>query len=162
MGTYDTYIAVLEALKTRLEALTDTTGNKLFSEVEWGRRGTLDEDLGGAYIIPAPRSGEVIDRDMKKTWHQWNVLIFMNYKGGSEEDTFQGILIKFWKVYDTLMEVDTPSQGSTYNRCLWATENGNPLIHDLEVVEYYFDRVEWERGWEQMAVMNLAIFTKRI
>lgn len=162
MGTLDTYRAVMEALKTRLEVLTDTSGNKLFSEVEVGRRGTFDEDLGGAYIIPAPRSGEVIDREFKKTYHQWNFLIFMNYKGGDEESTFDGILVKFWKVYDTLMEVEAPSQGRGYNRTLWASDTKNPLIHDLEVIDWAFDRMEWERGWEQVAVMNLAIFTKRI
>lgn len=162
MGTKTLMDNVENALKTRLEALTDATGNKLFGEVEVGRRGTLDEGLGGAYIIPAPRSGEIIDREFKKTYHQWNYLIFMNYKGADDADTYDGIKVKFWKVYDTLMEVETPSQGGGYNRTLWASEAGNPLIHTLEVVDWAFDRVEWERGWEQVAVMNIAIFTKRI
>jgi len=153
MGTYDTYKGVMTDLQARLQVLIDASGAKMFDEVEYGRRGDYDEELGGAYILPDPRSILIQDREFEKTWHQWFFNIYFNFIGAGEEDTFDAIIIKLWKIYDTLMEVDVPAEGKGYNRTL------NNRVTDLEIYEMHVVPREYEarRGSEQIAMIRLYV-----
>lgn len=150
MSTYDKRILIYEALKSRIKALVDSNSKPLFEKVEYGRRGTVDTNEAGCFILPDPRSDIPLEDEFQKRWRQWNYQIFVIYQGEDEGETYVHMELLAYTVHDLFVEKTEPVEGSGYNRTL-NMANTQVFVGDLYIVG-----VE-DKGWKQVAIIHMAI-----
>jgi hypothetical protein len=149
--TYDKRISVYEDIVARIATLKDTNDQKLFSEVDYGRRGHFDALNAICWVLPAQRSDVPGSRSMKKSWRFWTYEVYVAYQGEDEQDTLKQVEYRTYAIYDKFMEVNAPpSDGSR-------TLGG--LVRDVEAGDIFIVRTD-DRGLKQRAVLMLTVELK--